>query len=239
MKKNIGVILAGGSGKRMGENIPKQFLVIAGKTVLEHTLTVFENHPLVDEIALVIAPAHAPMLEQILQVHPFKKLVSVLHGGPERYHSSLSALEAYAHVDCNLLIHDAVRPLVDPRIISDVIRQLEKVNAVNVAVPATDTIIEVDENQEYITCIPDRSRLFHVQTPQGFDRATLQRAFDKALKDPDFQTTDDCGVIKKYLPEEKIRLVHGHPRNIKLTWPEDLAFAEKWLSLNLFNSCYE
>ena len=66
MKKNIGVILAGGSGKRMGENIPKQFLVIAGKTVLEHTLTVFENHPLVDEIALVIAPAHAPMLEQKL-----------------------------------------------------------------------------------------------------------------------------------------------------------------------------
>ena len=86
------------------------------------------------------------MLEQILQVHPFKKLVSVLHGGPERYHSSLSALKAYAHVDCNLLIHDAVRPLVDPRIISDVIRQLEKVNAVNVAVPATDTIIEVDKN---------------------------------------------------------------------------------------------
>lgn len=239
MKKNIGIILAGGSGKRMGKNIPKQFLIIAGKTVLEHTLTVFENHPLVDEIALVTAPAHAEILEKLLQDHPFKKLVSILYGGQERYHSTLSALKAYTQVDCNLLIHDAVRPLVDPQIISDVISELERVNAVNVAIPATDTIIEMDENHEYITSIPDRSRLFHVQTPQGFNRETLQRAFEKALKDPGFQTTDDCGVIKTYLPEEKIRLVHGNPRNIKLTWPEDLAFAEKWLSLNTFNSCCE
>lgn len=230
MKKNIGVILAGGSGKRMGNIIPKQFLIIAGKTVLEHTLGIFENHPLIDEIALVIAPAHTEMSNRILQDHPFKKLVHILHGGQERYHSTLSALKAYAQTDCNILIHDAVRPLVDPRIISDVVRALQEVNAVNVAVPATDTIIEVDEKQEYIVQIPDRSRLFNVQTPQGFDRETLQRAFEKALKDPHFQTTDDCGVIKKYLPEEKIRLVHGNPRNIKLTWPEDIAFAEKWLS---------
>lgn len=232
MKKNIGVILAGGSGKRMGNIIPKQFLIIAGKTVLEHTLGVFENHPLIDEIALVIAPAHTEMSNRILQDHPFKKLVHILHGGQERYHSTLSALKAYAQTDCNILIHDAVRPLVDPRIISDVVGALQEVNAVNVAVPATDTIIEVDEKQEYIVQIPDRSRLFNVQTPQGFDRETLQRAFEKALKDPHFQTTDDCGVIKKYLPEEKIRLVHGNPRNIKLTWPEDIAFAEKWLSMD-------
>ncbi|WP_298616510.1 2-C-methyl-D-erythritol 4-phosphate cytidylyltransferase [uncultured Odoribacter sp.] len=232
MKKNIGVILAGGSGKRMGNIIPKQFLIIAGKTVLEHTLGVFENHPLIDEIALVIAPAHTEMSNRILQDHPFKKLVHILHGGQERYHSTLSALKAYAQTDCNILIHDAVRPLVDPRIISDVVGALQEVNAVNVAVPATDTIIEVDEKQEYIVQIPDRSRLFNVQTPQGFDRETLQRAFEKALKDPLFQTTDDCGVIKKYLPEEKIRLVHGNPRNIKLTWPEDIAFAEKWLSMD-------
>lgn len=232
MKKNIGIILAGGSGKRMGNIIPKQFLIIAGKTVLEHTLGVFENHPLIDEIALVIAPAHTEMSNRILQDHPFKKLVHILHGGQERYHSTLSALKAYAQTDCNILIHDAVRPLVDPRIISDVVGALQEVNAVNVAVPATDTIIEVDEKQEYIVQIPDRSRLFNVQTPQGFDRETLQRAFEKALKDPLFQTTDDCGVIKKYLPEEKIRLVHGNPRNIKLTWPEDIAFAEKWLSMD-------
>lgn len=232
MKKNIGVILAGGSGKRMGNIIPKQFLIIAGKTVLEHTLGVFENHPLIDEIALVIAPAHTEMSNRILQDHPFKKLVHILHGGQERYHSTLSALKAYAQTDCNILIHDAVRPLVDPRIISDVVGALQEVNAVNVAVPATDTIIEVDEKQEYIVQIPDRSRLFNVQTPQGFDRETLQRAFEKALKDPHFQTTDDCGVIKKYLPEEKIRLVHGNPRNIKLTWPEDIAFAEKWLIMD-------
>lgn len=232
MKKNIGVILAGGSGKRMGNIIPKQFLIIAGKTVLEHTVDVFENHPLIDEIALVIASAHTEMANRILQAHPFKKLVHILHGGQERYHSTLSALKAYAQTDCNILIHDAVRPLVNPRIISDVVSALQEVNAVNVAVPSTDTIIEVDEKQEYIVQIPDRSRLFNVQTPQGFDRETLQRAFEKALKDPHFQTTDDCGVIKKYLPEEKIRLVHGNPRNIKLTWPEDIAFAEKWLSMD-------
>lgn len=230
MKKNIGIILAGGNGRRMGSSLPKQFLEIAGKTILEHSIAAFDSHPCIDEIAVVVPSGYMPELKKLLAEAGFSKLKHLLSGGNERHHSTLSALQAYSDLDCNLLIHDAVRPLVTRQIISDVIRALETYKAVNVAIPVADTIIEVDETAQHILRIPERSRLFQVQTPQGFDRQTLQKAFDKALQDPGFHTTDDCSLIRKYLPEEKIKLVNGDRHNLKLTWPEDLEIAEKLLN---------
>lgn len=229
MRKNIAVILAGGSGQRMGSDVPKQFLRIGGKTILEHTLSVFQQHPDIDEIAVVCNPVYHSDIRQMAGENNFSKLLHFLPNGPERYHSTLSALHAFRDISCNLLIHDAVRPLVTARIIGEVINNLRDYQAVNVAIPATDTIIEVDESKTYITRIPDRERLFQVQTPQGFYNQTLWQAFERALQDPDFKTTDDCSVVKKYLPEEKIKLVEGDISNIKITWPEDLKYAEKIL----------
>lgn len=229
MKKNIGIILAGGNGRRMGSSLPKQFLKIAGKTILEHSIKAFDSHPGIDEVAVAIPSGYMPELKKLLAEAGFSKLKRLLPGGNERHHSTLSALQAYSDLNCNLLIHDAVRPLVTRQIIGDVILALETYKAVNVAIPVADTIIEVDETAQHILRIPERSRLFQVQTPQGFDRQTLQKAFDKALQDPDFHTTDDCSLIRKYLPEEKIKLVNGDRHNLKLTWPEDLEIAEKLL----------
>lgn len=220
MKKNVGVILAGGSGLRMGSELPKQFLTVGNKTILEHTLSIFQNHPLVDEIALVIHSSYLHKAEGIIQNQAFTKVKHILPGGTERYHSTLAALKAYQDTECNFLIHDAVRPLVSNELIEKVIRQLQDYKAVNVGIPVTDTLVEVEK--ACIAGIPDRSRFYRVQTPQGFDRHILQQAFARALQDPDFSTTDDCSVVYKYLPEEKIKMVTGDPLNIKITWPGDL-----------------
>lgn len=231
--KNIGVILAGGSGKRMGSDIPKQFLNLAGKTVLEHTIEKFDVHPQIDEITLVVSEQEIERTQAILKPNTYSKVKHIVPGGRERYHSSLAAIEVYKECECNLLIHDAARPMVTERIISDVISALKEFQAVNTAIPATDTIIETDASHTFIQRIPDRNLLYLVQTPQGFDRQTLAKAYEKALQDPHFITTDDCSVVRKYLPDVQIKIVKGDTRNLKLTYAEDLALLEFLIKSNM------
>lgn len=229
--KNIAVILAGGTGQRLGDSIPKQFLKVAGKKVIEHTLDVFQNHPQIDEIAVVSNPNYMNEVEAIAIKNSYTKLKKILQGGEERYHSSLSAIHAYdGPEEVNLIFHDAVRPLVNERIISDCIRALGKYNAVDVAIKATDTIIQVNE-KEYITGIPRREHLRNGQTPQAFKLSIIKKAYELALQDSDFKTTDDCGVVYKYLPDESIFVVKGEQFNMKLTYKEDLFLLDKLFQL--------
>ncbi|WP_456085294.1 SDR family NAD(P)-dependent oxidoreductase [Leyella stercorea] len=229
MKRNIAIILAGGVGSRLGMSTPKQFFKVAGKMVVEHTIDVFERNQHIDEIAIVSNPALIADFENIVLRNKWRKVKKILKGGAERYYSSLSAITAYQNEDANLIFHDAVRPLVSQRIIDDVVKALDTHRAVNVAVPSADTIIEVDG--DFITNIPDRSRLRRGQTPQAFDRQLISDAYDKALKDPNFRTTDDCGVVRTYLPEEPIFVVRGEESNMKLTYREDTYMMDKLFQL--------
>lgn len=199
MKKNVAVILAGGVGSRLGLSTPKQFFKVAGKMVVEHTIDTFESNPHIHEIAIVSNPFYISDFESIIIKNGWKKVKKILKGGQERYHSSLSAIKAYEDTDVNLIFHDAVRPLVSQRILNDVIAALETYKAIDVAMPATDTIIQV--NDRFIQEIPDRSKLMRGQTPQAFHLETIKHAYDIALQDPAFKVTDDCGVVVKYLPE--------------------------------------
>ena len=229
---NIAVILAGGSGTRMGTgtDIPKQFMKVAGKKVIEHTIDVFEASPLIDEICIVSKSDFINDVENLVVANQYKKVKKILHGGKERYHSSLAAINAYTNDDDNLLFHDAVRPLVSQRIIADCVEALKKYNAVDVAVKTTDTIISVDE-KECIDFIPDRTRLRNGQTPQCFKRGTIRKAYELALADPDFTTTDDCGTVRRYLPNEPLFVVNGENSNMKLTYVEDLFLLDKLFQL--------
>lgn len=227
---NIAVILAGGSGSRMGNNIPKQFLKIAGKQVIEHTIDVFENNKNIDEIIIVSRADYIINIENLVNSNQYQKVKKILHGGKERYHSSLAAINAGNNDDDNLIFHDAVRPLVNNRIIDDCITALDKYSAIDVAIKATDTIIQVDQNN-IIESIPARSWLRNGQTPQCFKRGIIKKAYEKALKDPKFETTDDCGVVKKYLPNIPIYVVAGENYNMKLTHPEDLFLLDKLFQL--------
>ena len=227
---NIAVILAGGAGYRLGGALPKQFLKVAGRKIVEHTLSVFEHNEQIDEIAIVCNPDYIADMEQIVLNNQWMKVKKILRGGKERYHSSLAAIRAYDDDDINLIFHDAVRPLVNDRIIADCVEALRTYSAVDVAIPATDTIIEVTE-QNTIKSIPNRAVLRNGQTPQCFKRGVIKHAYDLALQDPNFKTTDDCGVVLKYLPEIPVYIVKGENFNMKVTYPEDLFLVDKLFQL--------
>lgn len=224
MIPNVAVILAGGKGSRFGADRPKQFLEVAGKMVLEHTVQAFENHSRIQETVIVCHAGYLEEMRRIVEKNGWKKVKHVLAGGKERYDSSLAAIRAYQGKEVNLLFHDAVRPLVSTRIIDDVCKALEEHEAVDVIVPAIDTIVENRGNRLKML---DRSLLHRVQTPQGFRLALIEQAYRLALADPAFQATDDCGVVLKYMPEVPVFLVRGEESNVKLTYKEDVYLLEQ------------
>ena len=228
--KNIAIILAGGSGRRMGGPLPKQFLEVNNRTILEYTIDKFEHAECIDEIAIITHPDYVDKMQQIISSNPWKKVTQVLLGGKERTDSTLSALRAYTNEDDRLLIHDGVRPMVSQQIIKKVCSALSEYNVVNLAIPAVDTIIEVKDG--VMVAAPRRDLLRQVQTPQGFKRQTLALAYEKALADPNFIATDDCGVVFKYHPASPIKIVDGETSNIKITYKEDLEILKKHLNTN-------
>ena len=223
----VAILLAGGSGQRFGADRPKQFVRIGERTVFEHSLVAFEQSLHIDAILIVSHPQHLDEVRQLLPSSQHPKLRAVVAGGAERQDSTLNALRALAQItdspleQIRILIHDAVRPAVSQSIIERVCTALHTHQAANLVVPVTDTLLEVNDNGT-TAAMPSRARFRRVQTPQGFHAATLQHAYGVALTDPNFQATDDCGVVFRYLPEVEIALVEGEQRNIKLTYPEDL-----------------
>jgi len=233
---NIAVILAGGTGSRLGDSTPKQFFKVAGKTIIEHTVDVFEKNNNIDEISIVIHESFVSTIEEMIITNSWTKVRKVLKGGKERYESSLAAINAYSDFpNYNLIFHDAVRPLINDRIIRDVVNALQKYNAVDVAVAATDTIIQVDDSGEIIENIPNRKYLRRGQTPQAFKLDTIRKAYEIGLSDPNFVSSDDCGTIVRYLPSEKIFVVQGEESNMKLTYKEDTYLLDKLFQLRSYS----
>lgn len=222
--KNIAVILAGGTGSRLGLSMPKQFYKVAGKSVIEHTISTFNDNENIDEIYIVIHSQYKQMMENICLRNDWTKISKILNGGSERYQSSVSAINA-CEEECNLIFHDSVRPLVSNKIINEVIAKLDECSAIDVAIPMVDTVIQRDG--DYISEIPDRSLLFRGQTPQAFKLSVIKKAYELALQDPKFKTTDDCGVVRKYLPEVPIFIVDGEEQNMKLTYKENIFLLDK------------
>nr|WP_218281455.1 bifunctional cytidylyltransferase/SDR family oxidoreductase [Pseudomonas sp. RW407] len=233
--KNIAVILAGGQGTRSKFLKPKQLMKLAGRPIVEHTIDSFNSSSEIDEIVIVSNRACIETIENIVLHGRFNKVKSIIFGGTERYESSLSAIQATEHYcssyEVRLIFHDAVRPLISQRIIKDVVQALDSYNAVDVVVKTTDTIIVSEPLTNTISSIPDRSNLRNGQTPQAFSHKVIKKAYELARQDPNFSTTDDCGVILKYLPDEKIYLVEGDNSNIKLTYEEDLHILDKLCQL--------
>ena len=126
-----------------------------------------------------------------------------------------------------MLLHDAARPLVDQRIIADCVAALDEHEAAGVAVPALDTMVVTQDG--VMVSMPSREGLLRCQTPQCFRLPVIALAHERAAADPGFSPTDDCGVVLRYLPEVPVHVVPGSERNIKVTYPQDLAVAEALL----------
>ena len=233
--RNIAVILAGGVGSRMGAEVPKQFLDLAGRPVIEYSIETFASHQAIDEVAVVIHPDWRARMEEIAAKGHWAKLKKIIDGGSERYMSSLNAIMAYIDEpdDTNLLLHDAARPYVSREVVDRVVAALGSHEAVGVAVPSTDTVWEVHPDFEagevgrFVARIPERRLMWRAQTPQAFRLPLIRDAYQRALQDPRLQATDDCGVVRKYLPSTKIAVVEGEERNMKVTTPQDIAALEQ------------
>jgi 2-C-methyl-D-erythritol 4-phosphate cytidylyltransferase len=222
---NIAVILAGGAGSRMGSAVPKQFSYVAGKPVVAYSVETFAAHSLIDEIAVVVPRNFVEEMHAMSVDFGWTKVRQILTGGDERYKSAMAAIAAYvSQPDAALIFHDAARPLVSSRIIDDILQTLHSYNAVTTAIPTADTILQAVG--EVVTAIPDRQQLRRIQTPQAFRLSVIRDAYTLAAADAHFCATDECGVVKKYLPHEKIGIVHGDERNFKLTCPQDLLLLE-------------
>jgi 2-C-methyl-D-erythritol 4-phosphate cytidylyltransferase len=230
----VAVILAGGVGTRVGLDIPKQLIKVAGHTILEHTLATFDAHPMVDEIIVMMAQGHLDAVHAIVRTGGYAKVRAVLEGAETRNGTTLRALDAIPDDDTKVLFHDAVRPLVSARIISDCFEALDTYDAVDVAIPSADTIIEVDQDN-VIRNIPPRANRRRGQTPQAFRAGVIRRAYAVAGTDPDFQATDDCTVVLRYQPEVPIGVVEGEERNLKVTDPIDVYLADKLFQLTTSN----
>ena len=226
----VAVILAGGVGLRSGSSTPKQLVPVAGHSSLAHTITAFQRSPNVDKIIVMAEASTLPEVEELLRSLEKSKLSGVFPGGATRAETSMLALNQIPDPDSKVLLHDGVRPLLSQRVITECVEALDRYDAVDTAIPSADTIIEVDD-ENLITSIPPRSRLRRGQTPQGFRRSVIQRAYELAMPDAKFITTDDCGVVLRYLPEIPIYVVDGDEWNIKITHPVDFHIADKLFQL--------
>ncbi len=230
MKKNLAIILAGGTGSRMAGDFPKQFLTLAGKTILQYSIEKFENHPHIHHIFLVSHGKFLNQVEKIVHESGHQKVIKILTAGQTRQESSRIGVTAAAPGEYeNVLVHDAARPLVSKKIIDEILAALDTYAAVNIAVPSPDTIIEIND-KNLVKNVPDRKYLRRVQTPQGFKWDLIQKAHLLALEKGITDAPDDCSLILTFKLAD-IYVVEGSPLNIKITYPQDLHLAKNYLKI--------
>ena len=211
-----------------GVDLPKQLLPLAdGKTILEHSVDAFEQAECIDEVCIVMHPDYIAEAEKMLQANGWTKMRHIIPGGKERWESSVNAIRLYQDklepaqfANANILLHDAARPFVSQRIISDVCEALKEHEAVVVAIPSTDTVYEMQNG--CVARIPNRSTIMRAQTPQAFRLPLITKAYDIALNSENMQVTDDCGVLFNHIPTQPIHIVLGEEQNKKITFKEDI-----------------
>jgi len=231
--KNIAIILAAGKGERFKETSPKQFAKLAGKKVIEYVIEIFEKNKMIDDIIIVSNPNYVDYMWDIIKLNKFEKVKKIVNGGTSRFESTyhgLKALEGYEDND-NILIHDGVRPFVNDEIIDRCIAALKHYSVVDTAIDSSDTIIEIDENS-FIRNIPKRYYMKRGQTPQAFKLGVIKKAYQNAILQNKTDFTCDCSVCYTIL-NEKIYVVKGDEKNIKITYPVDLYIAEKFIQMGI------
>lgn len=216
------VIVGGGKGTRFNNTQPKQFCLIAGKPILNWTLSRFEICPLVDYIILVVPEGMKKEAEKRLLLHRYKKLKGITEGGRERTDSVYEGLRLIDKNTQIVLIHDGVRPLVSSSLIQSVIRQTEIYDAVVPGIPIKETVKEKDEYDVVVKTL-SRDKLYLIQTPQGFKYSLLKKAYQQA-KSEKLKASDDAGLLERL--GQKIKIIPGEESNIKITTFFDFKFTE-------------
>lgn len=217
------IIVAGGKGIRMGAATRKQYMLLAGKPIVCHTLEVFDACPCIDNIYLVVPPDDLETCsEKWISSMTLHKTIHLVAGGIERQDSVYLGIQAVSGQQCEIVvIHDAVRPFVSSRIIDACVGEAQVSGACIVGMPAMETAKLVKSGQ--IESTLDRNAIWMAQTPQAFELGLIRTAHEKARLER-FVGTDDAMLVERL--GRKIRIIPGSRLNMKITTPEDLALAE-------------
>ena len=216
MKKYI-IIVAGGSGSRMGSDTPKQFLELHGLPILMHTVTKFQQSVAEGKIILALPKKEQNTWQSLCEKYHFDIPHQIVNGGESRFHSVQNALKKISNKSI-VAIHDGVRPLVSKTVIKNCIESAEKFGATIPILPMQDSIRKISDNGSQIV---DRNKFVSVQTPQCFQSEVILKAYQQEYQN---SFTDDASVVEQL--GHKIYLVEGNKENIKITTPEDLKMAE-------------
>ena len=230
--KTTAIVLAGGSGKRMNSTVKKQFLMLKDKPLLYYSLKAFEDS-FIDSVILVASGEDMEYCrKEIVQKYRFNKVEKIVEGGKERYHSVINGVMA-APVCDYIFIHDGARPFITGSILERLFEEVKISKACVAGMPVKDTI-KIADSKGYIETTPKRDLVWMIQTPQVFSYELIYRAYDILQKEESrllnegISITDDAMVVETLLGE-KVKLVEGSYRNIKITTPEVLSVAEGFL----------
>lgn len=223
MDKVAAVIVAGGSGRRMGMNIKKQFIELEGKAILAHTIEAFNKCKVIDEIVVVVGKEDIDKVKtEIVSRYGYDKVIQIVEGGTERQESVYNGLMAVTKEVQYVMIHDGARPFISQGILEKALIMTKEKHATVVAVPVKDTIKVVNGELE-VEATPSRSTLWSVQTPQSFKKELLVNAYAYA-KEKSLIVTDDSMLVEAY--GKKVHVVEGDYNNIKITTSEDLVLGQ-------------
>ncbi len=228
------VVPAAGAGTRLAGAVKKQFLMLRDRPILVHTLQRFEHCPDVDEIAVAVPEPSIAEMETLLSHYRLHKVSKITVGGEKRQDSVYNVLKRLPLRPPDIvLVHDGVRPFVESKRISHLVRACKEYDAAVLAVQPKDTIRR-SAGGEFFDQTLDRNALWLVQTPQAFKAALLLKAFEKAKKEK-FYSTDEAGLLEHI--GVKARIVEGSYDNIKITTQEDLELGrlilERWRAKGL------
>ncbi len=223
--KTYAIILAGGSGQRLQAEVPKAFVKIHGRTIMEHSILPFQKCDAVDGIVLVVPQNYVEACK--LWQKDYHKIISVVAGGATRYHSSMQGLAQVPRARDKVLVHDAARPFVDEASIKACIAALDRYDAVNLLSPVSNSMVSMKEGK--IEHAVDRNNFRQVLTPQAFIKECLDTAHLQAVNLPLESITDDFNLVL-YFNTGTSTWVQGNTNNIKITYPHDLQIAECILS---------
>lgn len=228
---NIAIILAGGTGSRMGLDIPKQFYKIKDKEIIAYTLTSFQNAKHIDKIVIVSIEEYFEKIEEIVSKYQITKFEKIVKNGDTRQKSVFSALSNidFAKDDDIVLIHDSVRAMISSDTINMCVIETQKYKSTTLAQKSVNTIAysQTDTIEKYI----DRKNIYNIQTPQSFEYKIIYESHKKAINQKDI--TDDT-QIAMYCGN-KVHIIENNEPNIKLTTKEDIMFFEYYLQNNMKN----
>lgn len=232
---NIAIIIAGGSGARMGQDIPKQFINVYDKPVLIYTLENFQNHPQIDMVEVVCIDGWHDVVWAYARQFGIDKLKWVVNGGAtgqESIRNGVYNLEGVASDDDNIIIHDGIRPLIEPSVLSDVIAKCDEYGNGVTSMPYNEQIFLVDEDNEQTTTryVP-RETLRRVATPQAYKFAKLDWAYHKAFEEKIGIYGSSYTNTMMVELGEKLYFAAGSDKNIKLTTKDDLELFKGYLGM--------